>query len=115
MNRPNAARAGRYGPPVVSKRLPTSAKQSAIDNDSKPIAMNAAGPHGPTCFATSDGSRKIALPITWFTPIAVRSHLPSARRSCGASAPAIGLIPSADHFLDARGQRVGGERLHQQV
>src|SRR4030095_1348922 len=113
--RPKAARAGRYGPPVVSKRLPASAKHNAIDSDSNPTAMNASGPHGPICLATSDGSRKIALPITWLTPIAVRSHLPSARLSAGASGPAIGLFPSGDHFLDSRRQRIGGERLHQQV
>ena len=90
------------GPPVDSKRLPTSRSTSAIDSDSNPTAMNASGPHGPTRAATSEGSRKIALPITWLTPIAVRSHLPSARRSAGASgAPAIGLVPSGDQLLDA--------------
>src|SRR6185436_10166415 len=83
------------------------------------------------CLATSEGSRKIALPITWLTPIAVRSHLPSARLSpgsprrglcvggwlgAGASGdPAISLFPSRDELLDARRQRVGGERLHEQV
>ena len=56
--------------------------------------MNASGPHGPTSAATWDGSRKIALPITWLTPIAVRSHLPSARRS-GVSAGGFRLQPSA--------------------
>src|SRR5687768_17381101 len=29
------------------------------------------------------GARKMAPPITWFTPRAVRSHLPSSRRSAG--------------------------------
>src|SRR5262249_16871891 len=79
--RPNAARVYRYGPPVPSKRLPTSAKQSAIDSDASPIATKATGLQAPTCTATCAGIRKIAAPMTWLMPIAVRSHRPSARTS----------------------------------
>src|SRR5687767_170008 len=87
------------GPPVRSKRLPASAKHKAIDRESKPTARNAIGPHAPTLAWTCEGSRKIALPITWLTPIAVRSHFPSSRRSvggsfCGASPTPDALMPS---------------------
>src|SRR5436190_3909844 len=82
-NGPNAARVYRYGPPVPSNRLPTSAKQSATDIDASPIRTNAIGLHPPICAATCAGIRKIAPPITWLTPIAVRSQRPSARRSVG--------------------------------
>src|SRR3954454_8587161 len=78
---PNAARVKTYGPPVVSKRLLNSAKHSATDKDSAPISTNPIGLHAPTCAATCAGQRKIAPPITWLTPIAVRSQRPSARLS----------------------------------
>src|SRR5688572_16012694 len=103
------------GPPVRSNRLPASAKHKAIDRESKPTARNAIGPQAPTLAWTCEGSRKIALPITWLTPIAVRSHLPSARWSDGVSgASAIDLGSFPHQRLDPRRERVGGERFHQQ-
>ena len=45
------------------------------------LARKATGPQGPINRATSAGRMKIAAPITWLTPMAVRSHRPSARRS----------------------------------
>src|SRR3954452_117530 len=80
-NSPKAARVKRYGPPVASKRLLNSAKQSATDSDRTPISTTPIGLHAPTCAASCAGHRKIAPPITWLTPIAVRSQRPSARFS----------------------------------
>ena len=48
MKRPNADRAGPIGPPVVSKRLPTSAKHSATNSDASPTPRNISGPQLPT-------------------------------------------------------------------
>ena len=62
--RPKAARVGPMGPPVVSNRLPTSAKHSATSTDDNPTPRNISGPQLPTSRATSAGSRKIAAPIT---------------------------------------------------
>jgi hypothetical protein len=64
MKRPYAARAGKYGPPVRSKRLPTSAKHNAIRSEASPTSRNASGPQGPTSLATLAGNRKMALPMT---------------------------------------------------
>src|SRR5262245_46537969 len=80
-NSPNASRVNRYGPPVASNRLLSSAKHNATDNDRTPISTNPIGLHAPICAATWAGHRKIAPPITWLTPIAVRSQRPSARVS----------------------------------
>ena len=62
---------------------------------------NAIGAQFPTCKNTWDGIRKIALPITWFTPIAVRSQRPSARRSDGLADGAFGvdMRPFVSRFL----------------
>jgi len=49
---------------VPSKRLPTSAKQSATESDARPISTNASGLQPPIWAATCDGIRKIAPPIT---------------------------------------------------
>jgi hypothetical protein len=84
-NRPKAARAGPMGPPVLSNRLPTSAKHSAMKSDARPTPRNITGPQLPTSRATSAGNRKIAAPTTWFTPMAVRSQRPSVRRSVAAA------------------------------
>ena len=54
-----------------------------------PISTNATGLQPPICAATCDGIRKIAPPITWLMPIAVRSQRPSARRSAGAAVDAV--------------------------
>src|SRR5262249_42156741 len=78
---PNASRVNRYGPPVASNPLLSSPKHSPTDNDRRPITTNPIGLHPPICAATCAGHRKIAPPITWLTPIAVRSHRPSARLS----------------------------------
>ena len=82
---PNAARVNTYGPPVESNRLLNSAKQSATESESSPISTKPIGLHAPTCAATCAGQRKIAPPITWLTPMAVRSQRPRARRSAGAA------------------------------
>src|SRR5262245_60834362 len=86
---PNAVREYRYGPPVPSNRLPTSAKHSATDSDSRPTSTKPIGLHAPTCAATCAGHTKMAPPITWLTPIAVKSQRPSARRSDGAEGAAV--------------------------
>src|SRR5690349_12329451 len=52
-----------------------------MDSDASPIAMKPTGLHAPISAATCAGIRKIAAPITWLIPIAVRSQRPSARRS----------------------------------
>src|SRR5262249_1665241 len=74
------------------KRLPTSAKQSATDIDARPISTKPIGLQPPICAATCEGIRKIAPPITWLTPIAVRSHRPSARRSVGRAGAAVAEV-----------------------
>src|SRR3954470_12567096 len=99
---PNAARVKTYGPPVVSKRLLNSAKHRATDNDSAPISTNPIGLHAPICAATCAGQRKIAPPITWLTPIAVRSHRPSARFS---------VVMPAELYHDGR-RRPPSESMH---
>src|SRR5262245_46173365 len=43
--------------------------------------MNPTGLQAPTSAATCAGIRKIAAPMTWLMPMAVRSQRPSARRS----------------------------------
>ena len=66
---------------MLSKRLPTSAKHRATVSDARPISTNAIGLQVPIWAATCDGIRKMAPPITWLIPIAVRSQRPSTRRS----------------------------------
>src|SRR5690242_17285604 len=43
--------------------------------------MKPTGLHAPISAATCAGIRKIAAPMTWLMPMAVRSQRPSARRS----------------------------------
>ena len=83
MKRPKAARAGPIGPPVLSNRLPTSAKHNATNSDARPMATNISGPQLPTSRATSAGRRKMAAPITWLTPMAVRSQRPACAEASG--------------------------------
>ena len=65
-------------------------------SDASPISRNAIGPHGPISRAMSEGSRKIALPITWLTPIAVRSQRPSSRRNASGAAADVDVAMFAD-------------------
>src|SRR6476620_4536296 len=51
--------------------------------DATPPAATIHGLHAPTSAASAAGSANTAPPITWLTPIAVRSHRPSARLSAG--------------------------------
>src|SRR5262245_56159434 len=48
--------------------------------------------HAPSIAATCDGSRNIEPPMTWLTPIAVRFHRPSARRSAGKSRVVVSTV-----------------------
>src|SRR5262245_9077616 len=57
------------------------------------MRTNASGLQPPICAATCDGIRKIAPPITWLMPIAVRSQRPSARCSDGTGRPALAGLP----------------------
>ena len=45
------------------------------------IAATIQGLHAPAFAASAAGSANTALPITWLTPMAVRSHRPSSRFS----------------------------------
>src|SRR5690242_16265301 len=49
------------------------------------MRRNPIGVHAPIWAATCAGHRKIAPPITWFTPMAVKSQRPRTRRRAGAS------------------------------
>ena len=55
--RPNAARAYTMGPPVLSNRLPTSAKHRLTTMQATPTPPNMNGPHAPTFAATVPGKR----------------------------------------------------------
>src|SRR3954468_20650133 len=90
--RPNAALVYRYGPPVASKRLLTSANVAANSCEAKPIATIRIGLQPPTYAASDAGRAKTAPPMTWLMPIAVRSQRPSSRRS---SATAVSCIMKA--------------------
>src|SRR5688572_26414624 len=85
-NGPKAASVYRYGPPVLSKRLPTSAYESAMHSTASPTTMTAIGLQLPSCAATSEGVRKTPPPMTMLMPKAVRSQRPRARCRPGADA-----------------------------
>src|SRR5437773_6156337 len=111
-NRPNAARVYKYGPPVPSKRLPTSAKHNATDIDARPIRTNPIGLQPPICAATCAGIRKMAPPITWLTPIAVRSHRPSARRSVGFAGAVVETAMRAGCIMNSNAHDAAAALLH---
>ena len=54
-----------------------------MSSDRPPVAATSHGLQVPVFAATAAGSANTAPPITWLTPIAVRSHRPSARLSAG--------------------------------
>src|SRR6266851_10147975 len=72
---PNASRAYRYGPPVSSKRLPTSAKQRMISITTSAQATKAIRLYEPMSANTFDGKPNIPAPITALIATATRSHL----------------------------------------
>src|SRR4051812_18434275 len=57
-------------------------------SDSPPVAATSHGLHVPVLAATAAGRANTAPPITWLTPMAVRSHRPSARLSAGRASRA---------------------------
>ena len=75
---------------MPSKRLPTSAKQRATASDARPASTKAIGLQFPMSAMSSEGSRKIETPMTWFIPMAVRSQRPRARFRVGAGGASFG-------------------------
>ena len=78
---PKASRAYRYGPPVPTNKLDTSAKQRTMKRTTAAQSRHASGLHGPVSRAASAGSPKMPAPISPLIASAVRSHLPTARTS----------------------------------
>jgi hypothetical protein len=101
-DRPEGRARGEIRAAVASKRLPASAKQRASTADkARPDERQRS--HGPTRAADIGGNRKMRYRSPGSTPMAVRSHLPSARRSARRlSCPSHRPLSFRDHFLDAR-------------
>ena len=75
---------------MPSKRLATSANESAISIEANPTAATIHGLHAPALAASAAGSAKTPLPMTWLTPMAVRSQRPSSRFSVAGAAVSMG-------------------------
>jgi hypothetical protein len=70
---PNASRASRPGPPLLSKRLPTSAKQSTISNTTAAHSKYATRLCAPISACTFAGRPKMPAPTMPFRNRAARS------------------------------------------
>src|SRR3954464_539429 len=111
--RPNAARVYRYAPPVPSKRLATSAKVSAMSMETRPVAPTIHGLHAPVFAATAAGRPNTAAPMTWLTPMAVKSHRPNSRLRPGAlRSSVVDGTSRLYHFRSGETRRIADGSTH---